>query len=175
MKVHFASGTHPFGSDWVNVDALNFPGVDLIVDLLSPFPDDLVGIDTAYVGHFLEHLTIEEGTDFLCRVQERMSVGGQLVIVGPDVDKAQRWFDAGKIPADLLAATKAHGSIPDDEPWNRAGVHLWDCTGAAVVSQCQEAGWTSAREIPLGRLETTLPGVPIIDATEWQFCVIASN
>lgn len=176
MKVHFASGTHPFPG-WTNVDAFEWPGchIDLVADLLGELPKQLVDIEIAYVGHFLEHLTPEEGVAFLEKVRERTSPGGQLVIVGPDAVKGQTWFDEGRLPKELLSAIKKHGSIPEDNPNNRAGVHLWDCSGAAVVQQCQDAGWISALEIPLGKLANTLPDVPIIDATEWQFCVIATK
>lgn len=174
MKIHFASGTHPFSDGWLNVDALRFDGVDEIVDLLSDFPPFLTDIDTSYVGHFLEHLTVAEGVEFLSRVKERTKPGGKLVVVGPDVDKARDWFNRGLIGADLLAAAGAHGSIPDDEPWNRVGIHVWNCTGAAVVEQCLAAGWTSVEEVPLGKLPLLMPDVPMIDSSEWQFCVVAS-
>lgn len=176
MKVHFASGTHPF-KGWTNVDAFEWPGcqVDLVADLLGEFPSQLEDIETAYVGHFLEHLTPEEGVEFLSKVRERMIPAGQLVIVGPDAIKGQTWFDQGRIPKSLLTTIKAHGSIPDNDPNNRAGVHLWDCSGDAVVQQCQDAGFESVTEIPLGSLSRTLPDVPIIDASEWQFCVVATS
>lgn len=169
MKVHFASGGHPFRG-WTNVDALDFPGVDLKINLLEDFPEEVSGIEMSYVGHFLEHLTHEECVTFLTRVRERMLPGGQLFIVGPDVEKATIWYNSGSMDEDLFRAVKKHGEIPADEPWNRHGVHVWDCTGDVVVDLCKQAGWSDAEEIPIHKMS----GPPMIDSSAWQFCVVAS-
>lgn len=176
MKVHFASGNHPFSAEdgWVNVDIHDWPGVDLKANLLDELPDQLSNIEVAYVGHFMEHLSYAEGVEFLSRVRQRMATSGLLVVVGPDHEKATQWFKDGRMGQDLFDAVHAHGHIPDDNPADRAGIHMIDHTGALAVEQAAAAGWTYAHEIPLSTLSMTHPGVPIIDASEWQFCVVAT-
>lgn len=169
MRVHFASGTHPFDG-WTNVDALDFPGVNIKMNLLEPFSDEIANIEIAYIGHFLEHLTHEECVSFLTNVREKMAPGGSLIIIGPDVEKSTVWFNSGRMPKELYDTTQKHGEIPVDEPWNRRDVHVWDCTATAVVGLCKRAGWATATEIPIGEMK----GAPMIDASNWQFCVIAS-
>lgn len=168
MRVHFASGTHPFPAPWLNVD-FHQP-CDQVVDLLRPWPKNLSGIQRAYVGHFLEHLTPAEGVRFLFRLRTRMAPGGRLVVIGPDAVKGQRFFERGQIPAELLAAIRAHGEPNGND---RASCHLWDCTGDAVVAQAAKAGWT-AEEFPIAQLPDRLPEVPVIDLSGWQFAVTAT-
>lgn len=171
MKIHFASGTHPFPQEdgWTNTDTNDNEGVDVFINLLEEFPDSFSSITTAYVGHFLEHLTHEECVEFLGRILERSADGAHLVIVGPDVEKATEWYRYGRMGTELYLSTQKHGVIPADEPWNRENVHVWDCTAAQVIDLCTKAGWNSATEIPIGMLTLA----PIIDASDWQFCVTA--
>lgn len=172
MRVHFASGTHPFPAPWHNVD---YHGGDQTADLLQDFPANLDNIEWAYVGHFLEHVTPDEAVIFLKRVASRMRPGGRLMVVGPDAAKGQAWYDAGRINADLLYAIKAHGDPTGPDGADRAHCHLWDCTGAAVVELATAAGWSAVEEFPLGQLPTRFPDVPVIALDEWQFAVVATR
>ena len=106
MRIHWASGHHPFDPPWINVDFFAYDGVGLIADLLREIPAEIQNIEISYVGHFLEHLTPEEGVDFLRRVRARTQPDGQLVIVGPDVGKSQNLYDQGLLPLELLESTK---------------------------------------------------------------------
>jgi hypothetical protein len=174
VKVHFAAGTHPFKKPWRNVDFEGHqPGITDQADLLDGIPEQLTGITDAYVGHFLEHLTKDEGVKFLWRVLQRMAPGGRLVVVGPDARKGEQWHGAGKLSAEMLAAIKAHGSIPEDQPHARGAVHLWDCTGQAVVDLANAAGWVGVREFPIREMPRVTPGVPVISDAGWQFAVLA--
>lgn len=168
MRVHFASGYHPFPPPWLNVDFHDCG--DQQVNLLEEFPDNLSGITWAYVGHFLEHLTVAEGVVFLRRVRASMATDGALIVVGPDVGKGRAWFEQGRIGDDLLFAMGRHGDPDGDD---RADCHLWDCTGARVVEMLADAGWAHVEEFPLGELPQRFPEVPVIDLAEWQFAVVA--
>lgn len=168
MKVHYASGTHPFPG-WVNVDYEM--GGEIQADLLSwPWPDEIRGVHDAYVGHFLEHLTRQEGVEFLRRALERSAPGARLTVVGPDVVKALRWYNNGAMTLRLLNAVRKHG---DPRGNDRGACHLWDCTGFEVVEMLKEAGWSRVVELPIYRMEELLPGVPIIDTSGWQFLAVA--
>lgn len=167
MKVHYASGTHPFPG-WTNVDYT--VDADVQIDLISDEWPGLQGVTDSYVGHFLEHLTREEGIDFLLKVRARSVPGGRLTVVGPDVVKAQRWYNNGAMSRDLYLATRKHGTLTGS---NRGDVHVWDCTGFEVVEMLKEAGWSRVVELPISRMDGLLPGVPVIDKAGWQFLVVA--
>lgn len=59
VRLNLGCGKHPM-EGWVNVDAVDGPGVDLAWDLdsplpLLPFPDD--SVDEVYGSHVIEHIT----------------------------------------------------------------------------------------------------------------------
>lgn len=171
VRIHFASGEHPFPKPWWNIDFHDhWPILDQVVDLLKPLPANLVDIEWAYIGHFLEHITPDEGTDLLARILQRMAPDGRLMVVGPDAAKGKAWHAAGRINDDLLYAIHAHGDADGND---RIGCHLWDCTGDAVVEQARKAGWLGVEEFPLGQLPSRFPQVPVIALEEWQFAVTA--
>lgn len=168
MKVHYASGTHPFPG-WVNVDYS--VDADLQVDLLSDhWGREIQAVSDSYVGHFLEHLTRAEGVEFLRKVRGRSVPGGRLTVVGPDVVKGLRWLQQGAISREFFQQIGKHG-VPEGS--NRGNVHVWDCTGFEVVEMLKEAGWDRIIELPISRMERLLPGVPVISTAGWQFLVVA--
>lgn len=171
MLVHFASGPHPFPPPWHNIDYVaSTAQVDQVVNLLAPLPENLAGIRIAYIGHFMEHITPEEGVDLLRRIRERMAPDGHVMIVGPDAVKGWEWYSAGRLDAGLMHAIRKHGEPQGDY---RGGCHMWDCTGEAVVAQLTEAGWADAEEFPLHEMPDRYPEIPMINAGEWQFAATA--
>lgn len=170
MRVHFASGEHPFPAPWWNVDYLEG---DQRADLLDELPDNLVDIERAYVGHFLEHLTVREGVSFLTRVRKRMAPRGRLIVIGPDVVRGKEHYARGLIDADLLYRMGSHGEVGGPDGRDRSHCHLWDCTGADVVSQVRDAGWPRVAEFSITDLPTLYPEVPVISLATWQFAVTA--
>lgn len=170
MRVHFASGEHPFPQPWWNVD---YSEGDQQADLLRELPENLRGIATAYVGHFLEHLTPDEGVKFLIRVRERMAPKGRLIVIGPDVEKGRALHARGRINDDLLYRIGAHGERTGPGGVDRSHCHLWDCTAEGVLAQIREAGWPRAAEFPIAALPALYPDIPVISLAEWQFAVTA--
>ncbi len=168
MKVHFASGPHPF-KGWVNVDYFNREA-DLEVDLLGDdWPDELTNLHDVYVGHFLEHITQVEAAEFLRKVRAISIPGARLTVVGPDVERAQRMLDKGAIDQEFYNAVAAHGDITSND---RGAVHAWDCTPGKVAELLTPNGWQEPHEIPIARLPEMVPGVPVISAAPWQFALV---
>lgn len=163
MRVHFASGEHPF-TGWLNIDL--YCPADLAVDLNDELPAEIDGITHAYVGHYLEHITPTQATKFLARIRPRMRAGGQIHVIGPDVEKADLFYRAGMIPAHLRQHV-GRCIIPDD-PGGES--HLWDCTGRAVESMLVKTEWRHVREMPIQLLPAD---IPMINPAGWQFYVTA--
>lgn len=167
MKVHFASGPHPF-EGWVNVDYNT--KADIQVDLLGDnWPDSLKNLHDIYIGHFLEHITPEEAGVFLGRVRKISTPDARLTVVGPDVERAQRMLDRGAIDQEFYNAVAAYGDITSND---RGDVHVWDCTPGKVKDLLRDNGWGQAHEIPIARLPHHVPGVPVISAAPWQFALV---
>lgn len=168
MRVHFASGVHPFPKPWVNVDFGPQHGADYTADLLDELPLQVHDVTHAYVGHFLEHITVSDGVDFLRRVNERMAPGGRLYIVGPDTERGDAYCRAGAITAEFRRQIGKH------ENTSGPGMsHLWDCTPGEVLRQCRAAGWRHIVERPIQDLP--VHDVPVISLAGWQFFVTATT
>lgn len=81
MKLNLGCGDRPL-SDWINIDAIVQPGVDMVVDLNQiPWPWEDNAVDEIYTSHCLEHLN-----DPVVVVQEMhrvLKVGGKVTIIVP--------------------------------------------------------------------------------------------
>jgi SAM-dependent methyltransferase len=71
------------GRKWIGVDALNFPGVDVIYDLRQPWPWKDGEVDEIHCSHFLEHLTGQERIHFFNELYRVLKPGGQARIITP--------------------------------------------------------------------------------------------
>lgn len=173
MKVHFASGTHPFPKPWWNVDLNDWPqGVDERVDLLSGDWGSIEAVTLAYVGHWLEHITNAEGYTFLYRLREVMVPGSTAVFVGPDVNRAQEQHERGLMSDDLLFACRPHGVPEGGDGHNRAGCHLSPTTATNVSRLLEDTGWSNVRSPTWMALAGM--GIPVINASDWQYCLTAN-
>lgn len=66
IKIDLGCGTRKKGEDWVGVDCLDFPGVDIVLNLGSdkwPWADN--SVDEAHASHFVEHLEAMERVHFV--------------------------------------------------------------------------------------------------------------
>jgi predicted SAM-dependent methyltransferase len=75
-----------YHKDWVNID-IDSASTDVIrYDIRKglPFPDN--SFDAAYSSHILEHLTPEEGLNFLSEQNRILKKGGIIRVVVPDLE-----------------------------------------------------------------------------------------
>lgn len=169
MKVHFASGTHPFPHPWVTVDANPAMTPHILADLRADLPPELQDIEQAYVGHFIEHLTPDEGVKFLAGVRSKMVGGGRIMVVGPDVQRCTQWLLQGAMGAQLYVQTRATVPLSDDP-----GEHVWDTYEAAVAALLEDAGWTHVTGFNVETMATEHPDWPCINNSGWQYGLVAS-
>lgn len=88
LKVEIGGGVNPLGGDWINVDYLQIPGVDAVVDferlgsngVQLPFADE--SVDAVYSAHCLEHVANVIG--LLRDIARACKVGAQVEIRVPD-------------------------------------------------------------------------------------------
>jgi len=80
-----------YAEGWHNVDHEACPHRrDETVDLTGPLPWPDHSITHVYAGHVLEHLTRDQCLKLLTDLRDRMVPGGQIMVVGPDIELAQR-------------------------------------------------------------------------------------
>ncbi len=128
MRLNLGSGPHPTPVGWTSVDIDPQYSPDFVADVLDlPFP--AASVEAIYAGHVLEHLPLPKVTEALREWRRLLQVGGTLMIVGPDIDRAI----AGNEPAWLLQQIIAHGKPP-------AG-HAWTCSTIVLSHLLTEAGW----------------------------------
>lgn len=92
MRLNVGSGPVPL-EGYVNLDMAQSPEVDILARAPSlPFLDG--AFEEIYAGHFLEHLTMEEGIEFIAECQRCLEPFGRLALVVPDTREiVKRWLE----------------------------------------------------------------------------------
>lgn len=158
--LNVACGHHYF-PNWINFDLTpEHEHLDLCADLLAlPFPD---GVFTkVYVGHTLEHLIWEEIPPALHELQRVMTPTAELMVVGPDIERALRT----KQPQWLLDAIIAYDTATG--PW----CHKWTATGLLTLIAVRTV-FPNAVEVPIASV--TSPKWANPTTAEWQ-CAVHVN
>lgn len=160
MRVNLGAGDQ-YAEGWVNVDHEDCPYPrDETVDLTGTLPWAERSLTHVYAGHVLEHLDLADCRRLLVRLRACMAPAGELMVVGPDLDRAAA-LALG--PWDLMGLRLGARRWPGDE-------HQWDCTSATVVDLLVEAGWTDVVDVPVVDVP---PPWPIAYRPAWQCAVSA--
>lgn len=69
---------------WVNIDAQEFPGVDVVADVTGGL--EFVECEAVYAEHFLEHLRIDRALDFLVEAHRVLGGDGLIRLSTPSLD-----------------------------------------------------------------------------------------
>lgn len=141
---------------WLHIDVHADDRVrpDVVASVLDlPFADD--SFDRVYMGHVLEHLERDDVTVALAEVGRVLRPGGELMIVGPDLDRAVGQF------ADVAPSIRTGGGRwPGDR-------HLWDSTETETLRLVRLV-FPDAQPLPV----SDVPGLwPVVSKVGWQFAV----
>jgi SAM-dependent methyltransferase len=160
LKLNLGSGTHPTPEGWTAVDCLEQPyPVDVIADVGAlPFPDGAA--ERLYAGHLLEHIPLPQLGAVLAEWRRVLAPGGELGIVGPDIDRAV----LQGCPEWLLRAIVAHDPPP--------GGHAWTCSAGLLAYLLELHGW-DAREVLVATITQPEWPNPAPDAA-WQLAFLAT-
>lgn len=94
MKIDLGCGGKKCADDFIGVDCLALPGVDVVMDIrATPWPWADNSVDYAFSSHFVEHLTGEERIGFFNELWRVMKPGAQAEIVTPDWSHASAYGD----------------------------------------------------------------------------------
>lgn len=104
IKVNFGCFINMFYHGWINTDVLNMQDFAsryrykfMPIDAKNPLPFNNEVIDLAYSSHMLEHLTVQEGINFLSECYRCMKKGSVLRIAVPDAAKLISYYQAKEL------------------------------------------------------------------------------
>jgi hypothetical protein len=110
-RLHIGSGRESI-SGWINIDSQMLPGVDLVLDVRRGLPYS--DVEAIYCEHFLEHLTLREGLNFLRECRRVLTPEGVIRLSTPNLDWVYathyHFGDASMQVSDCLSLNRAfHG------------------------------------------------------------------
>lgn len=171
-------GCGPFRAEgWCNADVIADETIrpDFVVPVDGPLPFAQWSFRRAFLGHVLEHVAWDKLPALLSEVQRVVRPGGEVLVVGPDTERAIARLEAE--PGDA-ARSFLWGVLEDDRhrqnhagDWNGAR-HQWNCYESRVVRLLDAAGFNEVRAVPLH--PDQLGSWPIVDySNPWQCAVLA--
>lgn len=147
--------------DWINIDKTKVKGgpkPDIVASADDlPFKDGTV--HKIYAGHVLEHIEFEKIPSVLAEFKRVLVEDGVLVIVGPDLTRAEYAFpsmiDDIKYGADRWDGDK----------------HLWDSRESVVYRLLVDNDWLTT---PYPIASPDLNAWPVTARVGWQFALAAT-
>lgn len=140
-----------YAPNWTNVDHAGSPHrKDQTVDLRGEVPWPANSVTHVYAGHVLEHLPVDACVILLGRLLPCMTVGGQIMVVGPDLITAQAMAEAGTL--DVTMDSLRYGA----HRWD-GDQHHWECTPTILVAMLEEAGWADIVDVGIGNVPEMWP------------------
>lgn len=120
LKVHLGCWNRPL-ADWINVDKVYMPGVDLIEDarLLRSFRAR--SVDSIYASHILDEISRWDYMGALRRWYDILKIGGKLYLSVPDFEAIVARYQQTKDLRELQGLL--HGG-QDHDGWTRS--YSWD-------------------------------------------------
>jgi hypothetical protein len=97
LKLDIGCGTNKKGPDWTGIDAINFPGVDVVLNLtestgsgsFKPWPWADNSVDEVNCSHFLEHLERDQRIFFVNELYRVMKNGAKAAVITPHWSSAR--------------------------------------------------------------------------------------
>jgi hypothetical protein len=165
VKLNLGCGDR-YAVEWWNVDHRACPHrKDAAVDLAEPLPWPPATLTHVYAGHILEHLGLDTCALLLARLLPCMAPGGALMVVGPDLIRAQAMAEAGTLDVTMDSLRYGASRWPGDE-------HQWECTPGVVIRLLAACGWADVTEIGINDVD---PMWPVADRRpQWQ-CAISAR
>ncbi|MDQ2978064.1 MAG: hypothetical protein M3R62_02505, partial [Acidobacteriota bacterium] len=82
-RLHIGCGSEAIPG-WLNIDSRELPGVDRVLDVTRGLPFE--NVSAIYAEHFLEHLSLDHGLEFLSRCRQALRDDGVLRLSTPNLD-----------------------------------------------------------------------------------------
>ncbi len=146
-KLDICGGRNPYKPDeFLNVDIVSFPQVDLVCDLRKTFPIDTGVIAEVISVATLEHFRKPHVHHILKEFHRILQPGGIVRVSTPDIhaiaEGVLRGDDVDELNQQLFGKFKSDDTDDFD-------VHRWMYTAPQMIAVLQEIGFTNVEEIPL--------------------------
>lgn len=82
-KLDLGCGKNKKSANFLGVDSINFPGVDLVCDLSKPWPWKDGSIEEIHCSHMVEHLEPHERIHFVNEMYRVLKIGAKATIIVP--------------------------------------------------------------------------------------------
>jgi predicted SAM-dependent methyltransferase len=166
VNLNVGCGNH-YAEGWVNVDIDHTDEVrpDVVADATKGLPFGDGEAERIYLGHVLEHIEPLDALVALAECRRVLVSGGEMCVVGPDCDIADRLLATGSI------TVGDHGAIVNGAGRWTHDVHLWRSTGARTEDFLRAAGFVTH---PITIAELVVSTWPLVSGVDWQFSVLAS-
>lgn len=135
MKINLCCGQSIF-PDYVNVDAWEHPGVDVVMDARDLSYDEGT-VDEVVMFHAIEHFTLDDACALIRRIFGWLKPGGHLLIEAPDVVKAVKNAKDG----DFDTVQNIFGDLTELRKGKDGYQHKWGWTGALCQQELASAGF----------------------------------
>ncbi len=167
MLINLGCGDRYADGGWINVDYGSPHRKDVTLDLLAdPLPWPPASILHVYLGHVLEHLPYDGCRDLLKRLRPLVRPEGQIMVVGPDCEVAQRMAEAGTLDVTLDSLKFGADRWVGDR-------HEWECTAAKVTALLEDSGWVDIQDVGIGNVAAFWP---VADRRpQWQCATTARS
>lgn len=158
LHLNVGSGPHSAPKPWVNIDPGRRHAPDAVASALAlPFADE--SVTAIYAGHVLEHIAWDRVATALAEFRRVMQPGGRLMVVGPDMDRAQS-FGPEVIEGVVVGPA---GDYPGDH-------HRWICRERALVDVVADV-FGRCQPVGIADVPTCWP---VVSRIGWQ-CAVAAE
>jgi len=179
-QINIGCGPH-YAEGFCNLDVHsgdgNNPDVIVRPDTGLAVPEG--SLERVYAGHVLEHVPWDECVEFLVDIRRALREGGELVVVGPDLQRTLELWKANQLDWHMVDSVwesdDAFMIDPSVPAWKGAR-HSWNCTEARVIKLLEAAGFSEIEHRCIQNQQVgDLRDWPIVAYTEWQFSVWAKK
>jgi predicted SAM-dependent methyltransferase len=175
VKLHIGSGPVSLHG-WINVDNVAYDGVTVLTDVRHGLP--FTNVDFIFAEHFIEHLTLADGLQFLKECRRALANDGVLRLSTPNLDWV--WLTHYKPPSEMTSEEELFGCLEINRAFHGWGhqflynlhtlARALQAAGFAVVAQKAygESDIAELRDLEKHERHRDLPGassVLVIEAS----------
>ena len=147
-KLDICGGRNPYKpGEFLNVDIVKFPGVDLAFDITKPFPFEDGVIAEIFSAATLEHLRKPGNMHVLQESYRVLEPGGVLQVSTPDIEAIARAILDQSESLDFLNQY-LFGKYKSDDT-EIYDLHKWMFPASDMVATLQKLGFTNVEQIPV--------------------------
>jgi len=93
IKLDLGCGKNKIAPDWIGVDSINFPGVDVVTDLTQKWQWLDNSVDEVHCSHFIEHLNAQQRIHFCNELYRVLKPGAKASVIAPHWSSCRAYGD----------------------------------------------------------------------------------